>query len=153
MSDNGRMKPIIIIPPETMSKEDIKELRDNGLCVVEAADPSRVKFLDPIPSAAERTKHEQAAIQLSRKILSRNFYDSSGHNYPVDRSDVAKLYIELLVKGTSLDPDPTAAEREIQIFDSAKADELRRLAREEAKADRQAAKAAKQKVTNAEIKK
>ena len=38
------MKPIIIVPPKQLSKADIEMLRKNDLCVVEAKDPSKVKF-------------------------------------------------------------------------------------------------------------
>ncbi len=69
------MKPIIIIPEGAMSAESIKELRDNGICVVEAKDPACVKFLDPIPAAQGRTNVEDAAIQLSRKILNKGFWN------------------------------------------------------------------------------
>lgn len=80
MNEEIRMKPIIILPPGTMTDENIAMLRDNGLSVV--------------------------------------------------------------VNGTPLQPGPTKEEREQDVFDSAKLDELRRLAREEAKAERAAAKAA-----------
>ena len=130
------MKPIIIIPPDTMSEADIKELRDNGLCVVTAKDPATVKFLDPIPSAAERTKVEDAAIQLSRRILNRDFWANND-----TRKTMAENYVDILIRGTALDPKPSQAEVERQTFDSTKLDELRKLAREEAKAERLAAKA------------
>jgi hypothetical protein len=133
-----RMKPILIIPKGEMEPEDIKRLNDNGICTVEAKNPGSVKFLDPIPAAAERSAVENAAIELSRKILNRGWWTSStGHT---DRSEVCRTYVELLLRGTRLDPEPTQAEREKAIFDTAKMDELRRLAREEAKAERAAAK-------------
>lgn len=137
MPNDGRMKPIIIIPLDTMSDADIKELRDNGLCVVTAKEPGAVKFLDPIPSAAERTKVEDAAIELSRKVLKPGFWTSDS-----TRQNVASW----LVKGTRLDPSPKA-ERLEAVFDEAKEAELRRLAREEAKEERRLAreKAAKEK--------
>lgn len=128
------MKPIIILPPNVMSSEDIKMLRDNDLCVVIAKDPNAIKFLDPIPVAASRTELENAAIALSRKILTKGTYDSTL------RSDFAKMYVDLLVRGTSLDPEPTEAELNREIFDMAKADELQRLGIEEAKAERAEAK-------------
>lgn len=50
-----------------------------------------------------------------------------------------------MARGTPLDPQATEREdREQYIFDSAKAEEIRKLAREEAKEERAAAKAAKQ---------
>lgn len=44
------MKPIIILPPNTMTDENIQLLRDNDLCVVVAEDPAAVKFIDPLPT-------------------------------------------------------------------------------------------------------
>lgn len=132
-----KMKPVIIIPPETVSPEDVALLRENGLCVVVASDPAKVKFLDSVPVQASRTEIEHAAIQLSRRLLKGELV---GTDY---RKNITALYVDLLVKGTPLDPDPPRAEREREIFDATKADELRRLAREEAKAERAALKAKK----------
>lgn len=135
-----RMKPIIILPPDAMADDQIQQLRDNGLCVVVAKDPSKVKFLDPIPSAAERTKIEDAAIQLSRKVLATGYWS---HNDT--RQNLAATFVDILVSGTKLDPKPQREEVERDVFDREKLDEIRRLAREEAKAERAAAKAAKAK--------
>ena len=118
-----------------MSKDDIERLRKNELCVVVAANPATVKFVDPIPAASSRTKIEDAAITLSRRILTPGFL--SNHQ---SRENLTAMFVDILVHGTPLDPAPSQAEMEKQIFDSAKADELRRLAKEEAKAERAAAK-------------
>lgn len=128
------MKPIMILPPGAMDDENVKLLRENDLCVVIAKEPAAVKFLDPIPAASSRTDIEEAAIQLSRRLLRGELV---GDQY---RSNIARLYVDLLVKGTPLDPGRTKAEIEKEIFDDAKCTELRRLAREEAKAERAAAK-------------
>lgn len=40
----------MIIPPELMSADDVKLLNENGICVVIATDPSKVKFVDPLPA-------------------------------------------------------------------------------------------------------
>lgn len=135
------MKPLIIMPKGTMSSKDKEKLTKNNICVVEAETPSLVKFVDSVPEIASRTQIEQAAIQLSRKILSK---DTWGYDSDTDK-EMAKMYVDLLIKGTPLDPRPTQQEQEKQIFDQAKADELRRLAKEEAKAERDAAKASKAK--------
>lgn len=129
-----KMKPIIILPPETMSPEDIKSLQENHFCVVVASDPSKVKFLDPIPAISSRTAIENSAIQLSRSILRGDIYRDQRHHF-------AQMFMDILVKGTPLDPQPQKEEVERNIFDNAKADEIRRLAREEAKAERAAQKA------------
>lgn len=139
-----RMRPILIIPPDCVSTEDQARLNENWICVVVAKDPAAVKFLDPIPHAANHTHIEAAAIALSRKVLTRDFFDRYGSAGSANRSDVSRLFVELLVKGTALDPAPSRAEVERDIFDEAKAEEIRKLAREEARAERQAAKAAKQ---------
>jgi len=136
---DGRMKPILILPPDSMSDTDIEVLNANGICTVVAKNPDAVKFLDPIPSAAERTKVEDAAIMLSRKILNGGYWTSDS-----TRSAICQTYVDLLVAGTALDPRPSKQERELKIFDQAKFDELRRLAREEAKSERAAIKKAKE---------
>jgi hypothetical protein len=132
------MKPIILLPEGAISAENIEALRQNGICVVEAKDPGAIKFLDPIPSAADRGKVEQAAIALSRKILNKGFWSNSQ-----TRDEICRWYVEALVKGTPLDPEPTQAEKERQYFSSEKILELQRLAREEAREERAAARAAK----------
>lgn len=125
------MKPIIIIPPEIMSENDIKLLRENELCVVVATDPAKVRFLDPIPAASNRSNIERAAILMSRRLINGLWNGNVLH-----KSDFANLYVDLLIKGTPLDAHGTTEEQEQQIFNDAKADEIRRLAREEAKAER-----------------
>lgn len=135
------MKPLIILPKGAMSDKDREELAKNNICVVEAEDPSLVKFVDSIPAIASRTEMEQAAIQLSRKVLQK---DAWGYLSDAPK-DLAKMFVDILVKGTPLDPRPTQQESEKQIFDQAKADELKRLAREEAKAERASAKINKSK--------
>lgn len=137
---DAAMKPVIILPPDTMSAEDVECLRQNGLCVVTAKEPSLVKFMDPIPAVVGRTAVEDAAIRLSRKVLHPNTWSSDS-----TRKDIATMYIDLLIQGTPLDPKPLKQEREQEIFDDAKRLELQRLAREEAKAEREAAKKVKPK--------
>ncbi len=130
------MKPIIILPPDTMSSEDIKTLRDNELCVVVASNPAAVKFVDPIPAVSQRTHIEDAAIKLSRKVINPGFWNDS-----TTREHLTRAFVDILLKGTPLDPMGTQQEQEREIFNITKADELRRLAREEAKAERAAIKA------------
>lgn len=127
------MKPIIILPPGVMSESNITMLRENELCVVEATEPSAVKFIDPIPAASSRTQIENAAIQLSRRLLNGERISNS-YEY---KSTFAALFVDILIKGTPLDSGPTKEEIERAIFDDAKAVELRRLAREEAKKERE----------------
>jgi len=135
------MKPMIIIPPDTMTDADIQALRKNEICVVVAKDPAKVKFVDPIPAAAQRTQIEAAAIKLSRILLNGQWGHVSTCS-AIGRSEFARLYIECLIQGTSLDPSGSLQEREQEYFNNAKLTELNRLAKEEARAERAAAKAA-----------
>ncbi len=136
------MKPIIILPPEVMAAEDIQMLRDNGLCVVVSADPAKVRFVDPLPAISSRTQIDNAAIALSRKILGPEFLaGGSDKIYNVSRGMFASMFCDLLTKGTSLDAQQTKQEQEI--FDYAKADEIRKMAREEARAERETKKKTK----------
>lgn len=136
------MKPIIILPPNVMSDENIKLLRDNDLCVVVAEDPGAVKFIDPLPAASSRTQMENAAIQLSRMILNGKTNSDWVTN---NRGYFAALYFDVLQAGSSLDRNQSPEEREAWVKKQAKEEELRRLGREEAKAEKEAAKAAKAK--------
>lgn len=56
------MKPIIILPPGSLSDSNIQLLRDNELCVVVAKDPAAVKFVDPIPAISSRTRIKGTAL-------------------------------------------------------------------------------------------
>jgi len=128
------MKPMMILPPGAVNDEDIKRLNDNGICTVVAKEPAAVKFLDPIPATADRGKAEQAAIALSRIILKR------GSNSSFYRADVMQVFIDAVLKGTPLGDD---AEKEQNYFDAEKLAELRRLAQQEAREERNKAKAEK----------
>lgn len=132
----GPMKPVILLPPKAMSDDDIAILRANGLCVVTVDNPAAVKFMDPIPAAGSRTKIENAAIKFSRRLL-------AGDLFPNNRGDVCKLFVECLVRGTPLDPAGSIEEVEQRVYDEAKFEELRKLARLDAKAAREATTKAK----------
>lgn len=143
MAKEGGMKPIIIIPPKLMSAEDVKLLTDNGLCVVTAKDPALVKFLDPIPAEAQRSKIEHAAIKLSRMLLNGDWNQSA---YPaLGKKEFAELYIGLLMDGNPLDHRDTPEEQQQKVFNEVKHQEVCRLAREEAKAELAAKKKAEAK--------
>lgn len=136
LNEADGMRPMIILPPGNMSAADIKVLNDNGICVVVSKNPAAVKFVDPIPSSVQRTKVESAAIQLSRKLLAGQIpHDSYG---TVTRQNYLNVYIDCLTRGTILDPNPTQEEREAEVYDEAKYTEIRKLAREDAKAQRDA---------------
>ena len=132
-------KPILILPPGAISKEDLAKLNENGICSVEAEDPSKIKFLDPIPSAGDRGKIENACILLSRRLLNWN------SNFNITKADVSNFYIQALMDGTCLSDKPTQEEKEAALFRNEKSAEIARLAREEAKAERAAEKAKKSK--------
>lgn len=134
------MKPVMIVPPGVLSDADVQLLRENDLCVVVADDPSKVRFVDPIPAMSSRTEIENAAIQLSRKLLNGNGFDQNG---VIGQRGVASLYVNLLVKGTPLQHGQTQAEKDAEEREFARVQELRRLGREDAKAEHEAKKAAK----------
>lgn len=142
VDDKFKFKPILLIPPDCVSDDDVKRLNDNGMCTVVAKDPALIKFLDPIPSISSRTGIENAAIKLSRKLLNRQFHSTTGL---LGYSDIYKLYLDLVIAGTPLDAQPSAEEVEKKIFNEAKAEEIRKLAREEAKEERAKLKAEKNK--------
>lgn len=131
---------MIIIPPDTISAEDIKELRANDICVVVAKDPSKVKFVDPIPAQSSRTQIEQAAIKFSRKILHRQWGHISNEG-TIGVNTISRLYLECLIAGTPLDENGSREEQEQQYFDREKMMELAKLAKEEARAERAKARA------------
>ncbi len=136
------MKPMIVLPPNTMSKEDIEALRANDICVVVSKDPSKVKFVDPIPAVAQRGKIEMAAIKLSRLLISGRWGNYTQSNQ-VDRADICRIYVDMLVEGTPLDERGTIEERVDRAYENEKLEEAKRLARADAKAEREAAKAKK----------
>lgn len=132
----NKMKPIIILPPDTMHSDAIKALRDNGICVVVAKNPEAVKFIDPIPAISSRTEMENAAIKLSRRLMAGELV---GQDY---RKNINSLFVDLLVKGTSLDVNGSKQEQQERIYEQEKIDEIRRLARQDAKAERESKKKA-----------
>lgn len=95
MSD-ARIKPLIILPKNQMSAEDIQRLNDNGLCVVEAEDPSLVRFAEP-PPAMEYDVRERAALQLFRRLMQRT-------NASYTRTDIANFYCDFILNGSPLEP-------------------------------------------------
>lgn len=137
------MKPIIILPPKLMSEEHIKLLRDNDLCVVVAEDPAKIRFLDPIPAQSQRGKIEQAAILLSKIVLNRQWGNYTADN-TIGSATAARIFFDILCKGTDLDPSPSQAQRETEAYDDARIDEIKRIAREDAKAMRAAQKKAEE---------
>ncbi len=95
-----RMRPVIIIPRKTVTKKDIELLRDNGICVVEATDPSLVRFIEPPPEGY--SVQELAAIKLSRYLLGPN------NEYSRDRDSIGALYAHFVIQGSPLDSQPIA---------------------------------------------
>ena len=122
-----------------MSEVDIAELRKNDICVVVAKEPSKVKFVDPIPASSSRTTIENACIKLSRVLLNNTWRGmiNSGH---LSAKDFAWLYIQMLSGGTPLDERGDIAEQEQAIVNRARREELEKMAREDARAEREAKK-------------
>lgn len=129
------MKPMIILPPGMMSEQNIKTLRDNDICVVVAKDPAKVKFIDPIPSVSNRTQIENACIKLSRILLNGQWGDTYNQN-ELGRAQFSVLFLKCLMTGTPLDHRGTFEEQREFIIATEKAEEFRRIAREEARAER-----------------
>lgn len=136
MFQDWPMKPMIILPPNAMSSEHMKLLRENHICVVTAKNPAEVKFVDPIPAVSSRSKIEDAAIRFSRKVLNQGYWSTDS-----TRKELSATFFEILVNGTPLDPKPSQKEQEQKAYDFERIEEMRRLAREDAKAERAALKA------------
>lgn len=136
------MKPMMIVPPGLFSDSARKQLKDNGICVVVAKDPAKVRFMDPIPAISSRSAMEGACIKMSRLLLNRMWGDftTSGH---LTQEDIVKMFVSFLVEGTDLGKDPTKSETEKEVYDQAHWDEVRKIAREDARAEREAQKQAK----------
>ena len=132
-----KMKPMMIVPPKTFSEGDLQLLRDNGICIVETADPAAVRFVDPLPVVSSRSEMERAAIALSRKLLTK------GHCPWNDTTlgDIARMFADLLLEGTSLDADRVQLEE--STYNEAHHEEIRKIAREDARAARAAKKTEK----------
>lgn len=91
--DTTRMKPIVILPEGAMKPRDVKKLTDNGICVVEAKDPSLVRFMEPPPDGY--SVQERAAISLFRRLVARNAFN-------VDRRQFAEMYCDIILEGFPL---------------------------------------------------
>lgn len=93
--NDNRIKPVIILPQGQVSRDDIERLNSNGLCVVEAQDPSLVRFMEPPPDGYGI--RERAAISLFRRVMAHKSLSYS-------RSDIAVLYADILLEGSPLEP-------------------------------------------------
>ncbi len=85
-----RIKPIIILPKGEMSKADMKKLADNHIVVVEAKDPSLVRFTDPPPEGY--SVQERSAIQLFRILMQRQGFNMT-------KADFATMYVDIILSG------------------------------------------------------
>lgn len=145
MKPMNDMKPMIILPPDTMSAEDIKKMDENGICVVVSNDPSKVKFVDPLPAKSSRTEIEAAAIRMSRILLNGQWGDISNSSL-IGLSEFARLYVRCLINGTPLDkngPAEETLEKNRQLdYSEAYRLEVQKIAREDARAERQKKKEA-----------
>jgi len=126
---------MMIIPPDLMSETDRQLLNDNGICVVVAQDPGKVRFVDPLPVVSSRSQIEQAAIQLSRKLLNRKVFNTDWSGEKEVSWIIAQAFAQLLTIGTPLSGEPTQAELEQKVYDETKLQEMRVLAKEDARAD------------------
>lgn len=89
------MKPVIIITPDNLGEEDIKQLRDNGVCVVIAKDPSGLKYYDYTPKKIGSM--DQAAIDCFRTLL------NAGKGWEHLQSNFGAMFAQRLIKGTDME--------------------------------------------------
>ena len=77
------MKPMLILPPDEMSTEDMERLRDNGICVVESKRPDEIRFLQT-PLDSNHDEVIEASLQLTRFVVNnpdKTHYGSSLASY------------------------------------------------------------------------
>lgn len=141
------MKPMIILPVGLMAESEIAKLNDNGLCVVVCKDPSKVKFVDPIPASSQRGKLENAAIKLSRKLLTRTWGDHSTAGM-LGHSDFTSIFCKMLIEGTELDQNGSIEEQVEAKRVHGMRDEAYAIGREEARKEAVAKREAKNKLTD-----
>lgn len=67
MSEPSKIRPVIILPPDEMSEDDIGKLNNNGFCVVVAKHPDQVRFMEP--PLQSYPAPERAALKLCRVIM------------------------------------------------------------------------------------
>lgn len=120
-----QMKPMIVLPVGEVTPEDIQQLRDNGICVIEAKEPANVRFVEPLESSLGQDDFARAAIQLTRRIL-------CGEVGGFAKGDCSKLLAEILIKGSPIDPAETPQEYAANLFDEFKDCEIAELAKKAA---------------------
>ncbi len=140
-----KMRPMIIAPEKLFPPESLDLLRKNGICIVECSDPSKVKFVDPLPAVSSRNEMERAAIKLSRILLNGQW----GQYTPSSRADFCRIYIDCLTTGTELDSRGGPSEHQEALYSAEFQEETRRLARADAKAARLKRIEESKKTTNA----
>lgn len=92
----SRVRPVIVLPTGQVTKEDIAVLRENGMCVVEAKDPSLVRFMEPPPNGY--SEQERAAISLCRHLL-RNYQTSHW-----TKAEIHEILVHAFTEGSPLKP-------------------------------------------------
>jgi hypothetical protein len=85
------MQPILVLPPDEMSPEDMQRLRDNGICVVEAKHPGELRFIDP-PPVGNHDQVTEASLNLTRFVV--NNYQSGGS---YNAKDLAGYWAHMLI--------------------------------------------------------
>lgn len=91
-----KVKPVLILPIGCISKSDMKVLKNNGICVVEAKDPSAVRFLEP-PIVNDYSIQEKAAIELCR-------YYCQKETFMISKDNFNNTLVHFLINGTKLKP-------------------------------------------------
>lgn len=136
------MKPMIICGEGVLAPDEAKKLEDNGICVVVAKEPEKLRFVDSVPDPS-KPKVERAAIMLSRILLNGKWgnYTTSG---AIGRDTFARIFADLVIKGSPLDEAVPTEEDRQKHYEREKWEELTRIAREDARkeaAEKRAAKA------------
>ena len=94
------IQPIIVLPRNAMSVADMDRLRKNGVCVVEAADPVQLRFIDPPIFGASEI--DQAAIEMVRRLMKRS-------SFFITRGNVAEHLYDIIMEGRTKATTPPPA--------------------------------------------
>lgn len=100
MSEPSKIRPVIILPPDEMSDQDIEKLNQNGFCVVVAKNPDQVRFMDP--PLQSYPAPERAALRLCRYVIA-NRSNENAYNAQAYKALTERL-CDYLLEGTPLQP-------------------------------------------------
>lgn len=97
--DKPKIRPIFIVKPGTMSREDIQRAEDQGgICIVECSEPEAARFLDPPMLSADYDAQMTAAWRLMRYVIDNT--DSSIKSF--NGYDLQRLLLRFLLDGSPI---------------------------------------------------